>query len=401
MVQLKDVRAQAFILLVLVGLTAYLIFPQKFQLNIFNNLSQIKDNSDATEPTQEFAQKIADICSSKADKYTCYQEELARLAKDKDLFYAKKALNDLQNIDPFTRSCHVLAHRIAEAGTRKDPTKWKDLVNQVDAVSCGGGFLHGVLEAHAFSEPNFKVNVESINELCKKGSFGRRDMCAHFLAHILVLQNDGNIEASLPACSEVANDLQFQCFDGIFMEKHQKNIMVDHQLTKPPTFNREYVSLQKKDCNLYEGIMAAACWTEMAEIFAKAYQYQQGEIYSNCYSAPNLDLARRCYLKGVVVLTTYPGFDTAVNLQSICKPFEGKREEYETCLYFMVSALMNYSVNFTETAIKLCSNVEEVYKERCFKDLGNLLKILAKSVTEREKLCQDSPDTYKNYCEGT
>jgi len=358
-----------------------------------------QEQSDTAGQIQNAALNIADICQTKGDKNTCYQQELSNLAKVEDLFFAEKILNNLQDIDPFTRSCHVLAHRMAEAATRRDPTKWKDLVNQVNVASCGAGFLHGVLETHTSSDPNFRVTSESINELCKEGAPDRKRMCAHFLAHILILQNDGNTDVSLPICKGVTDDLQFDCFDGIFMEKHQKNIMVDHQLTKPPTFNTEYVNSQAQDCNLLDGVVATACWTEMAEIYAKAYGYEQEKIFDNCYQAPNQELGRSCYLKGVVVLTTYPDFDTADKLVSVCQPYYGKTE-YGTCITYIISALMNYSVNFTERAIKLCSNISETSKEGCFKDLGNLLKVNA-DLSSREKLCQDAPDQYKKYCVST
>jgi len=388
--KLKKVPVQALILVLLIGFTAYLIFPGQFQT---------KNQTSNPDQIQKTAQEVANTCSASSDKYTCYQGQLAEVAKEKDLIFAEKTLDLLQNIDPSTRSCHVLAHRIAEAATKKDPSKWQQLISQVNVSSCGAGYLHGILEAHTSTQPDFKVTPETINDLCKEGASDRKRMCSHYLAHILVLQNDGNADKSVSECAKVTDELKFECLDGVFMEKHQKNIMVDHQLAKPPTFDPSYTSSLEKGCNILEGLAASACWTEMAEIFAKAYGYEQGKIYDNCYQAPTQELGRQCYLKGVVVLTTYPDYDSAEKLVGVCKPYSGK-VDYGTCVSYMISSLMNYSINFTDRAIKLCSNIEDRTKEGCFKNLGALLKINT-DLASREKLCQDAPDQYKRYCIST
>lgn len=367
---------------------------------IFQQLDNKKEyKADTTELKKE-VETITHSCSSKnqAEKARCYEKEFATLANQKGIEVAEKTLYALQEIDPFTRSCHVLAHRIAEAATRRDPSSWKKLMEQVSVSACGAGFLHGILEAHIASEPSFKITPALINEICNSGPIEKKRMCSHFLAHLLFIEKEGNVQFSLPTCKDVSEELAYECYVGIFMEDHQKNIMVDHGLVVSPIINAQYAKELADACNKHQGIISAACWAEMAEIFAKAHNYEQKNVYEGCYSAPNPDEQQRCYLKGVIILTTYPNFGSLEKLQTVCAPYEEDLTLSTKCIQFVIAGLMNYSTQFTERGITFCASVNKTYEEVCFKELGTQLKMHIASQTEREVLCESTPNQYKKTC---
>lgn len=349
---------------------------------------------------QTDAETIAQTCLQKngTEKHKCYEERLAVLASNKSLDYAEKALSSLQEIDPFTRSCHVLAHRIAEAATRRNPNEWKKLMEEINVSVCGAGLLHGILEAHIATEPDFKITPAFVNEICSFGPIEKRRMCSHFLAHLLLIEKEGDVDNSLPVCERVSEELAYECNIGIFMEDHQKNIMVDHNLISPPLINTQYAKDLASSCNMRQGIVAAACWAEMAEIFAKASNYDQKSVYEGCNQANHDEERTHCYLKGVIILTTYPDYDSPEKLQKICEPYGADEKLSEKCISFVISGFMNYSIHFTERGITFCSVTDNKYKDMCFRELGRQLKTLVASSTEREGLCKNAPNEYKKSC---
>jgi len=355
--------------------------------------------TERNEKIQAIAKQIVNKCFN-TNKEKCYEKEFVQLAESKDLFYSESVLYELQRIDPIIRNCHVLAHRISEAATRKDPASWRKLIERVNVFTCGSGFLHGILIAHTSSEPNFRITPSVINDICSIGPQEKRNMCAHMFAHLYLIENDGKIDPSLAICKKIRKELEFECYIGIFMEDHQKNIMVDHGLIKAPIMNVAYANSLKEACSSYDSLTASACWEEMGEIFAKTYDYDQKKVYENCYAAPEEEDRKHCYLKGAVILSIYPSYNTAEKLSGICEPYSSLNSEYEVCVHFIISALMNYSSHFVDRGIMVCSSIKESFREPCFKDLGDQLKINVQSLSDRERLCKDTQDSYKKLCSG-
>lgn len=385
------------ILLVVDAALAMLLFLSIFYFFGFA-FGPVKTETNAE--IQGIAKQIEKTCFG-TSKEKCYETEFIRLTRNKDLFYSESVLYELQGIDPFTRSCHVLAHRISEAATRKDPASWRKLIERVNVFTCGSGFLHGILEAHTSSNPNFHITPSVINDICSIGPQEKRNTCAHMFAHLYFIENDGRISPSLAICKKIRKELEFNCYIGIFMEDHQKNIMVDHGLVKAPVMNVAYADSLRRACNSYSGLIASACWVEMAEIFAKTYDYDQKKVYENCYTAPEEGERRQCYLKGIVILSTYPTYDTAEELTGICGSYSNVNTEYGVCVHFIISALMHYSSHFVDRGIMVCSSIKESFRESCFKDLGDQLKINVQLLSDRERLCKDAQDSYKKFCSGS
>lgn len=349
------------------------------------------------------AQKIANTCQgtdgNKAKK--CYEEKLGTLAQNMGFAYAEQALYVLQDIDPFTWSCHVIAHRIAEAATRRDPNSWRKILDEVNLNTCAGGFLHGVLEGHIGSTPSLEINSQEINELCSSNSKYKKKLCAHLLGHLLLFQKDGKMEDAFAICNGVKDELKFECFAGIFMEDHQKNNMVDHGLAKPPEFTNTYVQKLAQRCDSFDELKSSACWKEMAEIFTIVHGYNQEKVFRSCSQAKIETAQVECYLEGVSALVTHPIYDSLDRISRICNPYEMNQKLFERCISVALSVLINNTDKFTDRALLICSNIKNGQpKEDCFRNLGEWLKRKETPLSQRELLCTDAPEPYKKLCIG-
>lgn len=223
-------------------------------------------------------------------------------------------------------------------------------------------------------------------------------MCVHFMGHVFILNAYGELAEALPLCQSIKNEWQFDCYDGIFMEDHQKLILSDHGIMPIPPMTPEYVQGLVKKCNEYDGIMGSACWTEMAEIYAHTYGYQPDIIFKGCSNAKSAQFAKNCYLKGVIAMSTYYTFNTPETLVSLCSYYGKDPNTYAECTYNLLSSLMYYSPKFAPRGIMLCLNIQEQYQPQCYGYLSERLKTLVVNRSERSQLCSTMPDVYKAAC---
>jgi hypothetical protein len=359
---------------------------------------------DSTQKAQasnitEMANKIYGDCHALQDWHECYKKEMAELTKNTGLPFAQSVLFSIQDADPNSRNCHVIAHYMAREAYHRDPTKWLELADQADINSCGGGFLHGILEAHIGDSPNQEINAVFADQICsRKPEDFRQRMCYHLFGHFFLVDQDGKLPEALPFCQKINTLYTYDCYDGLFMEDHQKLALSEHEIAPLPSYTPAYLQLIEKQCSQYSGTQSNACWTEIAEIVAKVYGYSDPQkIYQECYKASTDHDKQACYLKGVVILSIYVGYDTPEKLLSICSNYKNTNELYSQCNSYIISALMHYSVKYTDRGITLCSSIDPSYTHWCFAILGQQLKPLA-PLDEREKLCLNAPADYKESC---
>lgn len=342
------------------------------------------------------AQKMAKKCTQ--DKMTCYKTELSALTKEKGFAYAEKTLYALQDIDPFTKSCHTIAHYMARQALT-NPDKFLDLVDSINVSACGSGFLHGVLEAKLSFDPSVQIDSKMADEICNRGSDDyRKRMCEHFMGHLFLVDKNGSIAQALPTCEGVLPQYTFDCYDGLFMEDHQKLALAEHQIAPEPQYTPQYLTTLQNNCLKYSSVLANACWTEIAEVAAKTYNYDPQKIYKACMIPQDSQSQTACYNKGGTVIVTYPIEVATAKLVAICQPY-GDLPRYQSCTSNLIASLMYYSPKFTTRAIQICSNISSS-NNWCFGEIGRQLKQFVQNPSERQTLCQTSPVKYKSLCES-
>ena len=351
---------------------------------------------------EQKAKSIVSVCSkAKEGRDKCYKKTLVQLTKDKNIFFTQKVLYAIQSIDidPYVRNCHVLSHDIAEAAARKDPSKWRELMDKVDVNTCGGGFLHGILVVHTGDDPNFKVDSSFVNQVCYKGQHTFKERtCSHILGHIIALNTEGKIDPGLEICEKTHPSFSDDCYNGVFMEESFKLTLVDHGLAKLPVRDERRMITQEKRCLKYTGRPGVACWVDMAEIFVEFYNYDAAKTYESCNRAPEESERKQCYLKGVILMAVSPNYDSEDNLLSACAPYTQNEKLYSQCTNYIIASLMAHSASFADRGIKLCTNIDDKYKKNCFKDLGEQLAISASERSDRQELCRSTPEEYRSIC---
>ncbi len=184
------------------------------------------------------------------------------------------------------------------------------------------------------------------------------------------------------------------------MEHNQRIALVDHELAAPPTYTTAYAKSLEDVCLKYSGTTASACWTEMAEVYAKTFGYDAEKVYTHCYARADQKNAQSCYAKGQTILSTDPRNLSVTQLTDICKFY---KNEYgmKGCLGNIISSLMYYSPKFTERGLTLCQNITK-YQEWCVTELGKKLSQRVASPRERETYCQSAQsEEYKKLCAET
>lgn len=364
------------------------------------------NNTNKSYSEEEFRKAgtvIWNICKGQTG-WDCYNKEFYKLTGEKGFTFAEQTLYMMGESDISLRNCHIISHHISRAATRKDPDNWKKLLGEVNVSSCGGGFIHGILEAHLADNPDFKISSEFIYETCSPlKDNGAKIMCSHGLGHLILVENLGDLEKSVTSCDglvEADKTMARECYIGMFMEDHQRFALSEHEISPLPSYGSQYLKSVKDQCLRYKGLPAVACWNEVAEIAAKSLAYDPNVIYKECYDAPTEEEGNYCYLKGVALLAVFYNFDTTDKLLSICNPYEkdNKDQMYQSCINYAISSLIGYTGKFTDRAILICSNIDTNLKEGCFKNLGFQLKRNVTLLSERQALCQSVPDAYKLYC---
>jgi len=347
------------------------------------------------------ARAFAAECNTRnvPNKEECYIKTFGDLIKRAGFPSAEKVLFALQDIDEMTKSCHVLAHQMGRAALQQDPTRWKELAEAVNVQACGSGFLHGVLEAHVGDDPDFVMDAAFANEVCNKGTDPYRDrMCSHFMGHVALLENEGNVPGGLPICDGVIPQLRFDCYNGLYMEDHQKLALAEHEVAELPKYTPEYAAELEAGCNAYDGERRRACWTEMAEIYAKVWNYEAEKIHAGCLRAPDDGSRRMCEGKAGVILITYPLERTPQQLTAACAPDEKNADQYRSCTSALISALMYYSPKFTSRGVLLCSSIPEEHRDWCFGDLGRQLANIVPDAAARAEYCASAEGNERQLC---
>jgi hypothetical protein len=291
-----------------------------------------------------------------------------------------------------------------EAYTR-NPGDFYGLIDSLNVNACGSGFLHGALGAYSEDHPEVKIDGAFADQICGRGKddYSRRT-CVHFMGHMLLLRayadtGEESVDQALTSCQSLRKDWLFNCYDGIFMEIHQRLTLFDHGLSKLPDQTNEYLVSLEKRCNSYSDfLMGKACWLEMAEMYAHVFRYNPKIIHDRCSAAPKKEYSDICNQKGGTVLATYFNYDTPEKLTVICSFYRGDDTAYNFCTDNVLSSLMYTSPKFIYRGLTLCSSIDQKYQSRCYMTLAGKLRNLTKDEKQVAELCPLLPEKYRYIC---
>ena len=204
---------------------------------------------------------------------------------------------------------------------------------------------------------------------------------------MLLVQENDNIPKSLDICSKVEQELQKECFVGVFMEEINRENLSIHGLAERTTWNDEYAQRVEDICLSYNAEKASACWQTISSVYG-LISGNEVQLRSHCHRAPNSSDQKKCFMYGAgfMAFLKARNDEDLSNLPSYCDEFSN-RGEYQECVFFIVDTVINSSVNFTDKLTSFCQKIMVDSKEYCFK---TILKSLGKYLTN-EKV--------ENYCD--
>lgn len=347
--------------------------------------------------------KIIRQCSAEAvlkAKAACYTGHIRLVASRYGLRMSLLTLTSAQKHEPLLYNCHLLAHYLSRDLYMKGSSNIREILNSIDLRLCGSGLLHGVIESYLNAHNIQKVNVDVAKTLCDGYDDRYRiATCYHFIGHILTLQTRDDIPYALRECNQLTREFIRECYNGVFMEHHQKVMLSDHLIVAKPLETVEYARELGKKCNTYSGIISEMCWMEIAEIYGHATQYDQKTLWDGCSEAHSPVAAKECYGKAIGIMSVYAGNTKPENLKKICSPYIHLTTDYRECLHNIIMTLVHYSPTLVTKGIDLCSNVHPMHRKICFRELGFGYVYYTKRPDVVLATCSKVPKEYQQvYC---
>ncbi|HVZ66868.1 MAG TPA: hypothetical protein VG917_01270 [Patescibacteria group bacterium] len=326
----------------------------------------------------DYSKIFINKCSSVSDWRTCYGVEFSNFVRTHEIDSTLSLLNTIEDLDPKTRDCHILAHYISSAVVKKDPKDWKVLLSKVNIIACNYGFIHGSIEGLSLYDKSFEITPMNIPNICKQISQIRKNNnsdqgCAHIMGHILLAEKcdesiDTGIKKTVGECSLLPQTLQHECFAGVFMESFTRDNLVAECNTEHVAWATDYfASQQELVCRQYTGNTASSCWQEISHIYNALYPNQPDKVFEACNRAPNRTDMVYCYQHAVQSLALYQNADR-MYYSSLCSPFTNV-PNYKACYKNVVTSLITASIKLEAKAIDFCNSINPKYQNDCIQDL--------------------------------
>ncbi|MGI8426477.1 MAG: hypothetical protein ACR2M4_07750 [Actinomycetota bacterium] len=362
------------------------------------------------EEAKRILAACADVSADQAAHEKCTAHRFSDLGEQWGIAFIGEVLAAYQGATEGYQNyqnCHVLAHRIMYDLGSRESGKWKELLQQMnegqlDPNSCGGGFIHGILEVRAGVDPNFKMNADVFRELCTNTL--RQELsssCAHILGHLALVGAFGKVDEALKVCEGLSGDFLFQCYGGIFMEDSMRTNLNAHGLADLPERNIHWFTTQLKRCNGYadEPALVNGCWYDLPEVFEQTHGYDLEKTYKFCESAPNKEAKDHCYIRASYLVALAPDSLFAVfPAKELCAAYESGSNELNRCMKDVVGAALTNSLGFTDRMISFCTERKEASKEGCFGFIAGHVAQSGETGEKKRMLCNKLPAQYQTLC---
>lgn len=347
------------------------------------------------------AKNFIQNCEKSADWQKCYGKQFALLVKRTTLPYSLDVLNAVSNGDHKTRDCHIMAHKIMLEAVAEDPKHWMDYLRAIDPTACTYGYVHGILEARSRVDSSFTINEKTIPEFCltyahKNGGKGIDQTCSHIMGHLLLVESRWNIPQAVATCGKIQEDLQRECYGGVFMENFTRDNLVAHGLASYSPWTPTLIGKQEELCFQQTGNAGLGCWQQMSQLYLQNHMRDPDGVYALCSQSGNEAYTNQCYVNALGGFLELQD-DEKVFYQSLCGRFAGDYKEYDKCTQYGVRTLLHASVKNADRSISFCNATISTFKSRCFSLIGLVLK---ERVSEKEQVsdCRKIEKEYQEDC---
>ncbi|HET7098654.1 MAG TPA: hypothetical protein VFI61_00230 [Patescibacteria group bacterium] len=360
-----------------------------------------------------FAKKITQICSKDDYKRGCYDREIPKILS-KGFVTMEQAFavtSKIQQADKSYLYCHVLGHELADIETRKDTSKWLDVIARCPALACNNGCAHGAVMrrfkgSDVLSDTQLKEILPDLNIACEprgnwKPSELEISMCYHSMGHLGMYITDADINKSISLCKSIAvkadgRDYYQTCMQGVFMIIFQSLDEDDASLVAKIKPTKETVA---SFCSKYSGLEYVACKVESMAYFSEEIKNPSG-LVNFCKFAKGEYYRDWCYDAGLRGRVSLNLLDTlGVNgVANYCLALPSGMDE--RCFASVANGWIQDEPHFIKDSIALCEVGEKYgFSDSCYKGLLFFSKFSFNKGSEGwNAYCNNFPLNYKTKC---
>ena len=321
---------------------------------------------------------------------------------------AFEVTREIQKEDPLYVYCHVLGHNISARETKKDPSKWIDVIARCPTTMCNNGCMHGAMmqrfQSDRLTDAQTEKLIPDIANACEpRGSWHPREversMCYHGLGHLFMYVTNADLNKSSSLCERVGKKDDGRtyvqtCTQGVFMEISQPLEPEDIALVAHITPKKEQVTAF---CNSFSGERKIACHNESWMLIRTDLENPKRAVSFCSFSNNQVDQSK-CYgtvLSYLTVLFVIDQKDIS-KLEHYCNSLPGMHKP--ECFGFAAARLVQIDPNLMPAALDVCRRAA-ASAPACFKALAEFgtQSFLAGSV-ELKKYCDMLPSSLSKTC---
>lgn len=335
-----------------------------------------------TPPVQE-AVLLTKACSSSTSKEQCYAEKFYDLSLKHTLSYSIQTLDKLKEVDRAAMYCHGYAHEITSAQVIKNPEEWLKLFSQINPDACTRGYFHGIIQGHLSNQPSFTFTNKSMHEVCnafleEKRGFEAQKLqktCAHTVGHMILVEKKADASDAIAVCKTFTEDLDYDCYSGVFMENMNKDTLMDHGLADKYPWTEENTAEQEAVCKNYTSGPASACYESLGHMYAFISGNDNLRLLRLCSSAITGADQEKCYLSGIGFMAyfMFQNKDEKEPVPLFCEPYDNDEERYKKCLKFLARYIIVSDRSLRVPVENQCEKIEiKERKAACLQSARNV-----------------------------
>ncbi len=359
--------------------------------------------------------KIADAaaavlrtCRASEHPPSCYDREIPKLIKRFTMEETFAVTKRVQNEDHSYAYCHVLGHALSAAETKKDPSKWKEVITRCPSGVCSNGCVHGAFQERfrtdVLPDSEIRAITPDLLTVCEpRGTWNPTSMeqatCYHALGHLLMYITGADVSKSVSLCDELAakkngSTLDFHqvCYDGAFMQIFQPLEPEDRALVAGKQPSKPEVSAY---CRRFDGERRVSCVSESWPLFQTELQ-NPAYLDTFCGQLPQ-NVAGRCYAGMFYILVVQFQFDLT-RMKSYCDGLSMSRSGQ--CYANTASRLIETDWGNIHEAVAWCNGANtEKSRDDCYQELASFASYnFHQDSPEFTALCSAIPKFWQKTC---
>lgn len=363
-----------------------------------------------TRPVGEYAEQVIQECASAPSREACYDKAIPRLMDTITMEQAFEVTREVQKQDSSYVYCHVLGHNVSSQETKKDPSKWLDVIARCPTTMCNNGCMHGAMmqrfQSESLSDSEIEAVIPDIANACEpRGSWHPREversMCYHGLGHLFMYITRADLNKSSSLCERVGkkddgrNYVQ-TCTQGVFMQIFQPLEAEDFALVEGKTPKKEQVTTF---CASFSGERRVACHNESWMLFREEIERPEGTTAFCSFSQDPVDQSK-CYGTALSYLTVLFAIDQR-NISKLEHFCNGLANEHRgECFGFAAARLVQVDPHLTSMALDVCNRASATgHADACFKSLADFgMQSFLPGSSELRSYCDGLPDKWQSVC---